>query len=304
MDRLKRGFIFLIQAGRIARKSPITLQPLAYYLGAGVLGALLIACLIALSLARLGAAGAVLAGFLAALLLAVLLLAGYLASVESGRRVFEILSPEADPGAGSAWSAVRLHWLDLSAVAVTTPWIGLLRLLLGRKSGSFLAAPWTQAVGLVSSSMAVEGLDLKKGLERAGQMVCDNLLIMQPGQVAAGWAGTLAGLPIAAGGILLGWGLGRGIALSTWSLPHKNAAGLVVGMVIASALVLIAVAETVYSSAAYRACLFSWARAIETRRGAGTQTNLEPPAPLAIALTGLESLTAPVYSGSNQTNEG
>jgi hypothetical protein len=304
MDRLKRGFIFLIQAGRIARHFPNTLQPLAYYLGAGLLGAILIACLIALALARLGAAGAVLAGFLAALLLAALLLAGYLASVEAGRRIFVTQMQDAAEGTLPAWSAVRQHWLDLAAVAIATPLTGILGPFLGRRPGSLFAAPWTQAIGLVSAGMAVEGLDLKKGLERAGQMVRDDLLIMQPGQIAAGWAAILAGLPVLAGGVLLGWGAGRGIMLSQWGLPHRHAAGLAAGIVIASACFLIAIAETVYCSAAYRASLFSWARTIEIRRAAGTENPLEPPAPLAAALNGLESLTAPVYAGTNQTNEG
>jgi hypothetical protein len=305
MDRLKRGFIFMIEAGRIARWAPNTLQPLAYYLGAGLAVAILISVLIALCLARLGAAGAGLAGFLAVLLLGMLLVAGYLASVEAGRRVYLILKPDQAEGTAPAWQTLRRRWLDLAAIAIATPLIAPLRVLITpQPSVEFLTAPWTQAAGLVSSGMAIEGLDLKQSLQRVSQMVCDNLLLMQPGQVAAGWAAALAGLLLSAGGILLGWGIGRGVALSTFGLPHRSAAGLAAGLVIASACILLAVAESAYTAAAYRTCLFAWARDVETNRRCDDPTALEPPAPLTRTLAGLESLTAPVYPGSNQTSEG
>jgi hypothetical protein len=304
MDHLKRGFIFLMQAGRLARNTPSTLQPLAFLAGGGLAGALLISALMAVALARLGGAGAVLAGFLAALLLAALVLGGYLSAAEVTRRIFRSLAPGSAATAGPAWGMLRGRWLDFAAAAVASLTIGPARLILNEQAGSFLRAPWAQAVELIAPAMVVEGLGLKKGLERVSQIVGDNLLFIRPDQVAVGWAGLLAGLPLAAGGVVLGWGIERGIVLSPWALPHKPWAALVIGMLVACLCLLIAIAAAAYSAAAYRTCLFAWACEIEASRRAGRRELPDPPPSLAAALSGMESLTAPVYPVSNPQNEG
>src|SRR5512146_785187 len=111
MDHLKRGFIFLVEAGRIARKAPQTLRPLAFLVGGGLGAALLVSGLIAVCLARLGGVGAALAGFLAALLLAAMLFAGYLVSAEVSRRIYLAQAPDQAETAGPAWGALRSHAL-------------------------------------------------------------------------------------------------------------------------------------------------------------------------------------------------
>ena len=290
------------QAGRIARNSPAVLQPLGIFLAGGAAGALLLAIGIGLLLTRLGAVGAGLAGFLAATLAAGLLLAGYAASVEIARRVVQTLSPAAGGAGGPAWS-VRDHALDLAGIAVASLLIGPLRLAGRSRPGGAgrLAAPWGRVVELVTPAMAVERLDLRRGLERAGQMACDNSLLISPSRVAAGWAGAIAGLPFVLGGGLLGRAVAGGIELSQWASPLKAPLSLAAGIVVASVLISIAIAEAAYSSAAYRACLYSWARSVETSRSAGDAQIPAPPPPLAASLTGMESLTAPVFLNSNKT---
>ena len=305
MDHLKRGFQFLNQAGRIARNSPTVLQPLGILLAGGIAAALVFSAVIALCVTRLGAVGAGLAGFFGVLLAVVLLVAGYLASVEVARRVALSLAPDANPEEGPAWS-VRDHALDLVGVAFASVFAGPLRATGLGRSGP-LVAPWARVIALVSPAMAVEKLDLKHGLERASQMACDNLLFINPGQIAAGWAGAITGLPFAVGGGLLGWALARGVELSHWSSPLKTPAALVVGITAASLCILVAIGETAYAAAAYRACLYTWARSVESGRAhsgpaeTGTPLALDPPQPLAACLAGLESLTAPVYLDSNET---
>ncbi len=292
------------QAGRIARNSPASLQPLWVYLAGGVVGALLLSLGIALLLTRLGEVGTVLAGFLAAILLAALLLAGYIASVEVSRRCVRALGlrPEVDGADGPAWS-VRDHVLDLAGVGVASLLIGPLRLVSQLRPGrdGLLLAPWSRVVELVTPAMAVERLDLRRGLERAGQMACENMLLISPSQVAAGWASAIAGLPFVVGGGLLGWAVARGIELNGWASPMKAPVSLAAGITVACFFIFIAIGEAAFSSAAYRACLYSWARSVETCRAEGGTQVPEPPQPLAACLTGLESLTAPVFLNSNES---
>jgi hypothetical protein len=304
MDSLKRGFIFLGQAGQIARKYPSVLQPLAFLAGGGMAGALLISLLMAVTLANLGGAGAALAGFLGVLLLAAMLVGGYLTSTEVIRRLFLALSPDQAETVGPAWGALRGQGLDLASAASASLAIAPLRLVLNPQAGGFLQEPWTQAVELVSPAMVIENLGLKKGFDRVSQIVCDNLLFIKPGQVAAGWAGFLAGLPLAAVGVLAGWGVGRGIAQSAWGWSQKPWFALVIGVLIASLFILAAVAVASYSAAAYRTCLFAWAREIEAGRRLGSTVPADPPDALVAALSGMESLTAPVYPGAHLENEG
>jgi hypothetical protein len=304
MESLKRGFIFLGHAGQIARTNPSVLQPLAFFAGGGMAGALLISMLMAVTLANLGSAGAALAGFLGVLLLAAMLFGGYLATTEVIRRLFLALSPGQAETVGPAWGALRSQGLDLASAATASLALAPLRLVLNPQAGSFLQEPWTQAVELVSPAMVIENLGLKKGFDRVSQIVCDNLLFIKPGQIAAGWAGFLAGLPLAAVGVLIGWGVGRAIAHSAWGWSQKPWFALVIGTLIASLFILAAVALTSYSAAAYRTCLFAWAREIEAGRRLGSSAPADPPAALVAALSGMESLTAPVYPGAHQENEG
>ena len=136
--------------------------------------------------------------------------------------------------------------------------------------------------------MAVEKLDLKQGLGRVSQMVTENLLFISPGQVAAAWAGAITGLPFWIGGVLLGWAVWRGIDLSSWASPLKEPLALAAGVAAACLIFLIAIGETAYASAAYRACLYAWARKVESGRSTGDPSALEPPQPLAACLVGLE----------------
>lgn len=296
MDRLKRGFIFLSQAGQIARTYPFTLQPLAVLAGAGLALALAAAVLAALSLAFLGGFGEGLAGFLLALLVAGLLLAGYGASVEIARRVYEVSAPVAASATAPAWGVLRSSGMDLAALAVASVLIPLLRRVPASWGSGATAGEWSRAVELVPAAMAVEGLGLKQGLARASQMVCENRLFIRPGEVAVTWASALPGILFWVGGILLGWGAGRGVALSSWSSPFKPFTALAVGVLIASLCILISIALSIYGAAAYRACLYAWARQLEAAGGTDAMPAVEPPAALAAALAGLDSLSAPLFS--------
>jgi hypothetical protein len=118
---------------------------------------------------------------------------------------------------------------------------------------------------------------------------------MDPGQVGVTAASWLINLVTWLVGGLLGILLGQAIAQSVpgnWGLVI----GLVCGALIFALLALAALGVTNFSLAVYQTCLYIWVHQVEQPQTGSESVAVTPPTPLAEALAGAASLSAPIFS--------
>lgn len=303
MESLKRGFLFFKQAWRMAQADPDLLKPSFYALLAGLIVTLVGSIPVIVSFVWLGdrGLGQVLAGFWGVVLLFAQLAVGYLFSAMTVYLVYGYLS-EGDGKMEKAWAIVRRDWLDLLSLAAASTLVSVAKKLLrGKKNsvlqkwlGTWLETLWTEATYLVLPAMVIEDLNLKDGLKRTAQIVRDNLVLMGISLIGVRLINGLIGFVLAVVGILLG--VAAGVAVASLGSGWGIAAGIGLGILVASLFILVAVGLTSYLATAYHTCLFLWARDVEHAAQQGQPGLAVPPAPLAAALEGVTSLSAPLYS--------
>lgn len=289
MDSLKRGLIFFTQAWRLARETPGLLVAVrnTYLLGLAItlLGLVLAAILLIFLPGSLPVA--ILAGFLAGIGLLAQPLVGYVFSGEIAARAYQGMQPEA-PAEDHHPANLRQRWIDLLALAA-----GLsLHQVFGRRKTTRLA--WAQAAYLTRPILVVENLSMREALQQTDRIVHDNLLLMDPSQVGVFRINTVGGITLTAIGAYLGILAGLG----AYDLFHGATAvplSICISLLVTSFFTMAAVALGSLNAAIYHTCLYLWAQRVESSRIAG-HSAAPPPRPLAVALAGVTSLSAPIYS--------
>ena len=285
MESINRGFQFLAQSWRLANTRRSLFKAAGRGLAAGLLLALLFSLLAAalLLVFHFSLIGAFLAGLLGSIGLAALPILSYLCVSSAFPALATALSGQEPEALPTPFMPPR--WSDLLSLALALIPASLLR----NRGRGILRAPWTAAPELVRPALILEKLTLKGALARTSGILQSSALLMHPAQVNVTLVGWLINLPSwlvgAALGLLAGTSLAQALP-GGWGFILGIACGtLVFGLLASSAL-----AVTQFTSAAYQICLYLWVRQVEQ----GQPGNL--PLPLAKALAGASSITAPIFS--------
>ncbi len=295
MDRLHRGWVFYLQAYRLARVNPGLLLPSVYGLFTGLGATLIGLALIFLVITQLGAGGMAqfIVAFIGAMILCADWITGWVFSAVTARMVYAMLNggetrPKQD------WGVLRSNWLDLIGTGIATIPVAALKASIKRRPGNLAGslighitgAAWSEAAYLLLPVMVVENLNLRQTLKRTAEIVRQNLLMAAVSLIGVSLVNALAGVGMAALGIACGISVGRS-AGGIW--------GMVAGMLIASLFILVAVAVTTFGRVIYHSSLYVWVTQEEHNRNEANTLPVMPPAPLAEAFNGLSSLAAPLY---------
>jgi hypothetical protein len=294
MQSLQRGFSFLKQSWQMAFADHDLIKPSLLALLVGVIVTLVGSVPVILAFLVFGDSGPgrIVGYVFAAVLIFVQYTVTYVFSAMTIHLIFGYLS-EGDGRMDRAWTIVRRDFLDILSLAAASTAVSLLKSLVrgkGNRGGrNFLAGLidtiWTEATYLVLPAMVIEDIGLKEGLQRATKIVRENLLLVGVSTVGVRAVTGIIGFLLGATGI----GIGLGVSLGLISLTNGDvlgvATGVGLGVLIASAFILVAVVIGSYTATAYHACLYIWARDVEKAQLSGNSLQaILPPAPLAAVL--------------------
>lgn len=287
MHSLKSGFAFFRQAWQFARKNPDLARPSLISILAGLVLTLIGLAPIILIVLRIGDSllKPALIGFFGVLIIFAQLAAGYVVSIMTAY-LFNGFTTGGEKRLSKARAILRLRWSELLNLAAAAVGVSLWQSRAAAQPTAAYptsSADWRSATYLVQPVMAVENLDLKASLERAGQMARDHLL-----RIGVHWVGVrkfslLAGAAWAALGIALGALAGILIA-SSGDAPALSAAGVAAGFLIASLFSLTAIAAGNYAVTAYYTLLYQWASSVERAQQDNLPGTVPAPDMLAQAL--------------------
>jgi hypothetical protein len=294
MESLRRGYQFLVQSWQMAFADRDLIKPTLLALVAGFLVTVIGSVPVILTFLAFGdtTVGRVLGYVLGALLVFVQFVVTYIFSAMTIYLIYGYLS-EGDGRMDRAWAVVGRDFLDILSLAAASTVVSLVKSLIGgrgRGSGrNFLAGLletiWTEATYLVLPAMVIEDVGLKDGLRRATQIVRDNLLLVGVSLVGVRTLTGLIGFLLGGSGVALGLGVSLGLISLTNQATLGLVAGIGLGVFIALIFILVAVVIGSYTTTAYHACLYIWARDVEKARQSGqSEQMVAAPAPLAAAL--------------------
>jgi hypothetical protein len=144
---------------------------------------------------------------------------------------------------------------------------------------------WTEAAFLLLPAMVIEDVNLKAALQRVGTIIKNNLLLVGISTVGVRAVNGLIGFLLGLTGIGLGFGIGYGIITVTGvGSTIGLVGGIGLGVLVAGLFIMIATVITSYTATAYHTCLYLWARDVEKAQAAGSQAQVQAPAPLAAVL--------------------
>ncbi|PWH19860.1 MAG: hypothetical protein DDG59_01710 [Anaerolineae bacterium] len=295
MNSLRRGFAFLKQSWQMALKDPDLIKPSLYALIAGVVVTLIFSVPMAISFALFGdqGIGRILGYLFGALLIFAQYTVSYLFSAMTIYLIYSYLA-EGDGILAKAWQMAQRNWLNILSLAAASMVVSLLQRFLKGKGdsaarnalASLIDAVWTQATYLVLPAMVIDNLNLKSGLQRATQIVRENLLLIGISMVGVRAVTGMLGFLIGGTGIAFGLGVGIGLVSLSGQAVWGVIAGLSVGTLIAGVFILVAVVIGSYTTTAYHTCLYLWARDVERARQEGQAVlTVQPPLPLAAVLS-------------------
>jgi hypothetical protein len=294
MESLRRGYQFLLQSWQMAFADRDLIKPTLMALVVGFFVTVIGSVPVILTFLAFGdsTVGRVLGYVLGAALVFVQFVVTYIFSAMTIYLVYGYLS-EGDGRMDRAWAVVRREFLHILSLAAASTVITLLKSLIrgrGNRGGrNFLAGLldtiWTEATYLVLPAMVIEDIGLRDGLRRATQIVRDNLLLVGISLVGVRTLIGLIGFLLGGSGIVLGLGVSLGLISLTNQATLGTVVGIGLGVFIALIFILIAVIIGSYTTTAYHACLYIWARDVEKARLSGQSEQLvRAPAPLAAAL--------------------
>ena len=299
MQSFSRGWSFLKEAWQMAYKDHDLIKPSIYSLFVGLIVSVVFLIPIIGSAVLFGdhGIGQVLMAVFGALLVFVQYSVGYIFSAMTIYLVYGYLA-EGDGVMSKAWEIVRREWLNIMSLAAASTAVNLLRNAIrgrGRSGGrnmlsSLVGTVWSEAAFLILPAMVIEGINLKDGLKRAGQIVKDNLMLVGISTVGVRAINGLIGFLLGAVGIALGLGAGLGIISLTSSSTLETlrtlgmVGGIGLGVILAGIFIMVATIVTSYTSTSYHTCLYLWARDVEKSRASGSTAQVQAPAPLAAVL--------------------
>ena len=239
--------------------------------------------------------GNIVIGVLGAILMFIQFTVTYVFSAMTIRLIYGYLTT-GDARMDEAWDIVRRDFFDILTLAAVSTIVGVLRNMANnnRKNnvlGSILRsamraveALWTEAALLVLPAMVIDDLNLKDGLARIVKITKENFLLIGISFVGVRWVTGLIGFVFTVIGLILGLGIGGGIASVSGGSTAILVIGITIGALIFFTFLMVSSLFSSYTSTAYHTCLYIWARDVETATVEGRSTQVAAPAPLAAAL--------------------
>jgi membrane-anchored glycerophosphoryl diester phosphodiesterase (GDPDase) len=295
MQSFSRGWSFLKQAWQMAVKDKDLIKPSIMALFAGFIVSVIFIPLMVgagfLTGGDNGLVGQVALFVLGAVMIFVQYTVGYVFSAMTVYLVYGYLA-EGDGVMEKAWAVVKRDFLDLMSLAAASTAVNLIKSAVrgkGRLAGRNLLSGlidtvWTEAAFLILPAMVIEDINLKNALKRAGSIIKNNLLLVGVSTVGVKAVNGLIGFLLGALGIGLGFGVGFGIITITNTSTFGLISGIGLGVFIAGIFIIVATVVTSYTATAYHTCLYLWARDVEKAQAAGSQAQVQAPAPLAAVL--------------------
>ena len=293
MNSFQRGWEFLKQSWKMALADRDLIKPSIYSLIVGFVVSLI-------AFIPMGVAGFLLGDtkvgqpvvyIMGALLIFVQYMVGYIFSAMTVYLIYGYLS-EGDGRMDKAWAIVKRDKWDIASLAAASTLVNLVKgMIKGRgKSGlrnilaGLLDTVWTEATFLVLPGMVIEDINLKSGLQRATQIIKNNLLLVGISTVGVRAVTGLIGFLLGVLGIGLGFAAGIGIVSLGGQAPWAWVTGISLGILIATPFILAATIIGSYTMTAYHTCLYLWARDVERAQQGGGIGEVGAPAPLAAVL--------------------
>ncbi|HCK64686.1 MAG TPA: hypothetical protein DHW49_00340 [Anaerolineae bacterium] len=144
---------------------------------------------------------------------------------------------------------------------------------------------WTQAAVLILPAMIIDDLNLKDGAIRVGKIVKENLLLIGIGAVGVRAVTGLIGFIVGAIALFVAIAIGAGLSFASGGNTTISIAGIVVAALFFFTVVMLLSVFNSYTTTAYHACLYIWARDVEKATVEGRVANqVQAPAPLAAVL--------------------
>ncbi len=298
MQSFSRGWNFLKQAWSMAFKDKDLLKPSIYALVVGMIISVIGIIPIIIAAIAFGDSqiGRIVMGVLGAILMFIEFTVTYVFSAMTIRLIYGYLTT-GDARMDEAWAIVRRDFFDILTLAAVSTIVGVLRNMANSTKknnvlGSILRsamraveALWTEAALLVLPAMVIDDLNLKDGLARIVKVTKENFLLIGISFVGVRWVTGLIGFVFTIIGLVLGLGIGGGIASVAGGSTPILVIGITIGALIFFTFLMVSSLFSSYTSTAYHTCLYIWARDVEkaTAEGRATQ-GIAAPAPLAAAL--------------------
>lgn len=295
MQSFSRGWSFLKEAWQMAFKDRDLIKPSIFSLFAGfIISVIFLIPMIgsAVLFGGNGLPGQILIFLFGALLIFVQYSVGYIFSAMTIYLVYGYLA-EGDGVMSKAWAIVRREWLNILSLAAVSTLVNLLRNAIKGKGQStgrnflsgLIGTVWTEAAFLILPAMVIEDSNLKDAIERAAQIVKDNLLLVGISTVGVKAVNSLIGFLLGGAGVVLGLGVGLGIiSLTGVDSIFGLVSGIGLGVILAGVFIMVATIVTSYTATAYHTCLYLWARDVEKAKASGSTIEVQAPAPLAAVL--------------------
>jgi membrane-anchored glycerophosphoryl diester phosphodiesterase (GDPDase) len=298
MQSFSRGWSFLKQAWGMAFKDKDLLKPSVYALIVGLIVSRIGIIPIILAAIAFGGSdiGNIVLGIMGALLMFVQFVVTYVFSAMTIHLIYGYLT-KGDGRMSEAWAIVRRDFFDILTLAAVSTIVGVLRNIANnnRKNnvlGSILRtamraveALWTEAALLVLPAMVIDDLNLKDGLARIVKITKEHLLLIGISFVGVRWVTGLIGFVFGVVGFIIAIAIGGGLAYLAGGETVVSIIGIAIGAVIFFTFVMVASVFSSYTNTAYHACLYIWARDVETATAEGRSVQqVTAPAPLAAAL--------------------
>jgi hypothetical protein len=298
MQSFSRGWAFLKQAWGMAFKDKDLLKPSVYALIVGFIVSMIGIIPIILAAIAFGGSdiGNIVLGIMGALLMFVQFVVTYVFSAMTIHLIYGYLT-KGDGRMSEAWVIVRRDFFDILTLAAVSTIVGVLRNIANnnRKNnvlGSILRtamraveALWTEAALLVLPAMVIDDLNLKDGLARIVKITKEHLLLIGISFVGVRWVTGLIGFVFGVVGFIIAIAIGGGLAYLAGGETVVSIIGIAIGAVIFFTFVMVASVFSSYTNTAYHACLYIWARDVETATAEGRSVQqVTAPAPLAAAL--------------------
>ena len=293
MDSFRRGWEFLKQSWQMALADRDLIKPSIYTLIAGFIVSLVTFIPMAVVGFLLGDSkiGQPIVYIMGAALIFVQYLVGYIFSAMTVYLIYGYLS-EGDGRMDKAWEIVKRDKWDIASLAAASTLVNLVKGMIKGKGRSglrnmlagLLDTVWTEATFLVLPAMVIEDINLKSGLQRATQIIKNNLLLVGISTVGVRAVTGLIGFLLGILGIGLGFAAGIGIVSLGGQAPWAWVTGIGLGLLIAMPFILGATVISSYTMTAYHTCLYLWARDVERAQQRGSTGEVSAPSPLAAVL--------------------
>jgi hypothetical protein len=298
MQSFSRGWSFLKEAWQMAFKDKDLIKPSIYSLVVGFFVSLIFLIPMIGSAFIFGGdsniIGRVVIFVFGVLLVFVQYSVGYIFSAMTIYLVYGYLA-EGDGVMSKAWAIIRREWLNILSLAAASTAVNVLKSAIRGKGGNagrnilsgLIDTVWTEAAFLILPAMVIEDINLKNALQRAGNIIKNNLLLVGISTVGVKTVNGLIGFLLGGFGIALGLGSGLGIIALTSSTTLATfgiVTGIGLGVILAGIFIMVATVVTSYTSTAYHTCLYLWARDVEKAQASGNNLQVRAPAPLAAVL--------------------